>query len=209
MIDLVRRYEKLWSNHQYQRGQQALVASTIQTHQKELVSLSDALEREKEVLKLLQAVGASTWESTKSVVEAIVTRALKAIFFDRDYRFILTQTVKRGTSSVAFTVADGKMELDLVDEMGGGIVDVVALVLRIAFVTLYRPAVRSLLILDESLKHLSDEYQPYAAKFLRQVCEDLKLDILLVTHKKELTEHAHQVFHISKVDNICVVEEGQ
>lgn len=191
-----------------QRGQLELYQSQAQRLKTELANTDVTLQLEQETLRLLQLASAATWDATKKLVEELVTRALQSVFYDKSYKFVLKQETKRGTASVSFVVEDQGMELDLVDELGGGIVDVVALVLRIAFVLLYRPKTRPVLFLDEPLKHLWSGYQPYAAKFLKQVCGETGLQLLIVTHQNELASYADQVFQISKDGSSCrVVEE--
>ena len=187
------------------KGQADLLRRSLSENEKALADTKATIILEVEVLKLLQGVSASTWNNTKTLVESIVTRALQAIFFDKSYKFVLNQEIKRNVPSVSFAVSDEGMELDIVDEIGGGIADVVALVLRLAFVVLYRPQVRPFLVLDEPLRHLSVSYQPHAAKFLKQVCQELGVSLLVVTHQKELASEADQVFHLEKVGKTCQV----
>ena len=47
-----------------------------------------------------------------------------------------------------------------------------------------------LLLLDETLAAVSDEYVDQTGAFLQQLAEKVKLDILLVTHKAAFLDHA-------------------
>lgn len=201
------RYNTLLQNHHQQKGRVALLRDNIDNISKQLTGVDNTLAIENEVLRLLQMTSAATWDTTKQLVENLVTRALRAVFHDRDYKFLLKQEIKRGAASVSFLVVDNGLELDLVDELGGGISDVVSLVLRIALLTLHQPKLRQLLILDEPLKHLWSGYQPNAADFLRSVCKELDITMLVVTHQKELSIGADQVFQVRNIDGICQVTE--
>ena len=200
-----KQFETIKQEFFRRKGQSDLLRKSLTDSEAFLARTKETIVLEIEVLKLLQGVSSSTWSNTKGLVESIVTRALQAIFFDKSYKFVLNQEIKRNVPSVSFAVEDEGMELDIVDEIGGGIADVVALVLRLAFVVLYRPKVRPFLVLDEPLRHLSVSYQPHAAKFLRQVCQELGVSLLVVTHQKELASEADQVFHLEKVGKTCQV----
>lgn len=204
-----RRIDNITTRFQQQKGQQIMLQQQVREAEAAVAEIQSSIATEKETLRLLQLSSAATWDTAKGVVEALVTRALQAIFYDKDYKFVVKQEVKRASSSVTFAVADEGAELDLVDELGGGIADVVALVLRIAFLTLHRPRIRPFLVLDEPLKHLWSGYQPHAAKFLKQVCAELGITLLVVTHQKELAEFADQVFQMRKNGVECsLIEEN-
>lgn len=181
---------------------------------KQICSLNDKLQQldnqsalETATQQLLILAASATWTTTKQLVEGLVTRAMQAIFSDRDYKFIVKQEIKRNAPAVTFAVLDNGMELDLVDELGGGICDMVAMVLRIAFLSLCRPKLTSLLVLDEPLKHLAANYQPAAGRFLKQVCHELGIVMLITTHSKELSDQADQLFRADNINGICSVEE--
>lgn len=201
------RFEALSRDFQRKKGQVELLKSNHRQMVSKLGDISVRLTLETETTKLLQLSSATTWDTTKQLVESLVTRALRAIFYDRDYRFLVRQEVKRNANSVTFLVVENGLELDLVDELGGGISDVVSLVLRIAFLSLYRPQIRPFLVLDEPLKHLWSGYQPNAGKFLKQACSELGITVLLATHSSELAKEAEQVFKASNDGLVCRVEE--
>lgn len=199
------QFDLIKQNFHSRKGQADLLKQTLSSAETQIGYLKSQLVIEADVLKLLQAVSASTWTNTKTVIESIITRGLRSIFFDKTYSFVVNQEVKRSVPSVSFAILDDGMELDVVDEVGGGIADVVSLLLRLAFMILYRPKVRQLLVLDESAKHLSSIYQPYLGKFLKQVCAELGITILMVTHQAQLAEEADQIFRISKTGKTCKV----
>lgn len=205
--DLKRRYDNLSADIFRKQGQLAALQSAITANKMKLTELDKQVAIEEEVQKLLTLSASATWTTTKNLVEGLVTRAMHAIFSDRDYKFVLKQDVKRGANAVTFAIADNGMELDLADELGGGISDVVALILRIAFLSLYRPKLAPLLVLDEPLKHLASNYQPAAGRFLKQVCSELGVTMLITTHSKELSREADQLFRAKNFDGVCVIEE--
>ena len=207
-MELLRtRYERVASDLDRRKGQRDLIAASIANSESSLAVLDTQLNVERECARLFQLTTEASWAMAKQLVEELVTRALQSVFFDRSYKFAMSYEVKRGAAAVTFSVIENGQEMDLVDDLGGGIADVVAVILRIAFVNLYRPKVRQLLILDEPTKMTAACYQPYLARFLKQVCKELGLTIFLVTHSSELVREADQIFTATNVDGICSVEE--
>jgi ABC-type glutathione transport system ATPase component len=200
-------YTKLLSDHQRRRGQADMLAQTQLVMATKQAALAAKLAIESETARLLQLTSMETWTQAKTLIEELVTRALRAIFTDRDYKFIIRQEVKRGVSAVDFAVMDNGMELNLTDEVGGGIVDVVSLVLRISFLVLYRPKMRQFLVLDEPTAHVGATYQGNVGKFLKQLTNEMGIQILLTTHSQELSAGADQVFHATNADGVCIIEE--
>ena len=203
------RYERVASDLDRRKGQRDLIAQSIAQSESSLSILDSQLSMERECARLFQLTTEASWAMAKQLVEELVTRALQSVFFDRSYKFAMSYEVKRGAAAVTFAVIENGQEMDLVDDLGGGIADLVALVLRIAFVNLYRPAVRQLLILDEPTRMIAEVYQPYVARFVKQVCKELGMTVFLVTHSQALVQEASQVFEAKNVDGVCVVEEEE
>ena len=207
MNELRTRYERVSSDLDRRKGQRDLIAASIANSESSLAILDTQLNMERECARLFQLTTEASWAMAKQLVEELVTRALQSVFFDRSYAFKMSYDVKRGAAAVTFAVIENGQEMDLVDDLGGGIADMVALTLRVAFVNLYRPAIRQLLILDEPTRMIAEVYQPYVARFLKQVCKELGLTVFLVTHSSELVKEADQVFSAANIDGVCVVEE--
>jgi ABC-type lipoprotein export system ATPase subunit len=76
-------------------------------------------------------------------------------------------------------------------------VSVVQSVLLRVVVTLRR-GMRPLLLLDESLGAVAEQYVPRVGQFLRLLSERVGMDILAVTHNPVLVEAAHKAYRIRK-----------
>jgi ABC-type lipoprotein export system ATPase subunit len=55
-----------------------------------------------------------------------------------------------------------------------------------------------MLVLDEALGAVSDEYVDQTGQFLRSLCEKLNLDLLLVTHKPPFLDHANRSYRCTE-----------
>jgi len=141
-------------------------------------------------------------------VESVVTEGLKTIFFDQDLSFEAEVGPKYNKIAVDFYIRQGAKEDPIairgrpLDSFGGGPSSISSLVLRV--LTLLRLKRQPILALDESLGAVSEEYVDHTGRFLRQMAEDLNIDVLLVTHKTSFTEHATRAYRCQEV----VEEDG-
>ena len=94
-------------------------------------------------------------------------------FFDR----------KRGKTEAQLVFErDGVQLEDPLNEIGGGVVDVAALALRLSSILLSRPPMRRFLALDEPFKSIrGKENRARTRLMLQRLAEDLKLQILINT----------------------------
>lgn len=126
-------------------------------------------------------------------LEGLVTEGLKTIFFDQDLSFKAELATKYNKVSVDLFFCQGDPENGgykgpPLESFGGGPSSLASLVLRV--MTLLRMKRRRILLLDETLMAVSDEYIDSTGQFLQRLAETSGLDILLVTHKPAFLEHA-------------------
>lgn len=114
-----------------------------------------------------------------------MTRALEDIF-DDNYEFKIDFECKRGRTEARLLFTRGGKDFDPVGATGGGVVDVASLALRVACLVLERPRRARLLVLDEPLKHLSSAHRQRARAMLESLAAQLGVQILFVTHSREL-----------------------
>jgi DNA repair ATPase RecN len=137
---------------------------------------------------LLQATSDYARQRAKQKIEEIVTSALSVVF-GKDYSFKVEITVK-GNQPVAeyYLESEGvKTQLKPPDyDRGGGVADVVSLALKLAVAEL--SGVRGTFFLDEVGKHVSQEYAPNVAYFLKQYSDQFNRQIVLITHNSHLAE---------------------
>ena len=66
---------------------------------------------------------------------------------------------------------------------------------------------RPLLLLDESLGAVAENYVPAIGHFLSKLCERLDMDILAVTHNPVLVEAADRAYRIQKIGSEATFKE--
>lgn len=158
---------------------------------------------------IIQQVSKDTQEQIEYRISELVTLALKSIFPD-PYRFKLIYESKRGKTEASFRLFRGEGDtigVDPLSSVGGGVIDVIALALRITIQGL--SSTRKIIILDEPLKFLSKGLKEKAAELIKQLSQELGLQIIMTTHVDEFIDSADKVFSVSQTNGISSVKEVQ
>jgi ABC-type iron transport system FetAB ATPase subunit len=175
-----------------------------------VAELRERLEVHESVVATLTRIGEERQESARRQIEELVTRGLQAIFED-NLSFHAVQSVRSNAVSIEFIVrsayGDQVVETSVLDARGGGLAVVVAFMLRL-IVLLLTPGARRALFLDESFSHVSAEYEPRVAEFLREVCDKAGVQILLITHSRAYDDLADQHYRTALAPDGITVLEG-
>lgn len=187
----------------HRAGQRDHIATELAKVNAQVVKIVTEVEAEALVQDILTKASALSWAKTKGRIEALVDTALRAVFTDRSYKFVIEQETKRGASSVNFTLVEGDIEADAWDEAGLGVSDVIGFALRVAYLSLYRPKVRQLLIWDEPFTGIARVYIPNMARLVKQVSKDLGIQMIVITHDPDFVAEADQVIQFEKTGDTC------
>ena len=177
------------------QGQRAYIGRQVIEKESLVDSYVDKLHSLEEAQVFLQKVAQATQEQLRVHIKDIVQLCLDSIW-PGEVEFDLIYEVKRGKTEARLVfIIDGE-EVDPLDADGGGLVDIASFALRIAVWTLGNT--RNTIILDEPMKHLSDNLQPLAAEIIKELSQKLGLQVIMITHRKELTCIADKVFEVSR-----------
>lgn len=132
-------------------------------------------------------------------IESIVTAGLQLVFKDPQMGLIVEKTEGKRGNSFRLLVRQGAVKGDPMDSNSGGIVNVIAFLLRVILIKRFKLA--NLIILDESFNNVSAEYQPRVSELLREMCDKYKFTIFAVTHQPRLIRQADSVYRVSRVVN--------
>lgn len=190
-MDLTDAYKKF--NNEY-RGQLAIrkdIDGRIQQLKMETSRLEQQQEVWRQVSQLFLLAAEYARANACTAMEKIVTTGLRSVFAN-DLSFIIElDTSRTDRPEASFLVASdygGQQQIinEPRDARGGGVVDIIALALRVAFMEIADPPVQGPLILDEPAKHVSEEYMSGVAAFIRQINDSFGRQIILITHNHEL-----------------------
>lgn len=140
-------------------------------------------------------------------IEQIVTDLITHVFGEQ-YRFVFDVSVERGKPALTPLIEKNGQQVSPKDEMGGGLMDVLSLGLRMALWSLDQQTVAPVLVLDEPGKYLDRSRVPLFGEALRQLSEQLGLQIIMVTHLDELKELADRSFTVRQQAGVSIVEGG-
>lgn len=139
-----------------------------------------------------------------ATLRAVVSEGLAAIFHDLDLSFETELQPKHGKVWIDFYLRDGKADDPLsirgkpLDSFGGGPSSVASLIIRL--MTMVKLKRTPILVLDESLGAVSEEYVERTGQFLNQLAREMGIDVLLVTHKHGYVTHANQAYRCVEED---------
>jgi hypothetical protein len=125
-------------------------------------------------------------------IEAIVSEGLRSIFYDQLLAFEAEVSTRYNKLAIDFFIRQGADDNQVrgtpLESFGGGPSSLASLVLRL--LTLMRLKKYPLLLLDETLLAISDEYVELMSKFLQTLSKTTGIDVLLVTHKAAFADHS-------------------
>jgi ABC-type uncharacterized transport system YnjBCD ATPase subunit len=173
-------------------GEAAVIGRQGKAARAEAARLRASLELHEKVLGVLTSVGEARQESAQRQVEGLVTRALQVIFGE-ELSFHLVPSVKSNRAEIDFVLrsryGDTEVDTPVLEARGGGMAAVVGVILRVV-VLLLTPNARRILFLDESFSHVSAEYEPRVAEFLREIADKAGVQLVLITHSDAYSDAA-------------------
>lgn len=132
-----------------------------------------------ETQRLIREASQLTLSNLSVRIGTIVTKALTQVLGE-GYKFNLDFDIRYNKLAAdMYLEKDGK-RYDLKRDNGDGVVDIVALALRVAILCLDRRKLRRLLILDEPCGAVSVNYQPVLGKMIKQLSDMLDLQVIMV-----------------------------
>jgi energy-coupling factor transporter ATP-binding protein EcfA2 len=182
------------------RGQKIAIETIIDEQKALLETYNGKFLTMEEARRIAQEVAKNTQDKLKLSLEPIVTSAMEVVFGLEAYGFDVAFEVKRNKTecTLSFT-RDGQLYTPL-ESSGFGAVDVATFALRLAIWNISKPRGRSVLILDEPFKHLSEDLQERVMDMAKILSHKLGIQLILVTHTKgeDVMEHSDRVFKVEK-----------
>ncbi|WP_215508507.1 ATPase [Peptoniphilus sp. EMRHCC_23] len=176
--------------------------SILEQVEKKRVAIKEVEAEEKKlngVVFLLQKAADFSRNQATHQIEDIVTQSI-AYIMQNSSRFIVDLSEKRGLPIAEFFVESdyGDYKVKTKPEMsrGGGVVDIVSLALRIAFLENHQPKMDGPLFLDEPGKHISDDYIFNMGEFVKECSRLFSRQIIMVTHNDYLTNICDKAFRV-------------
>ena len=193
----IEKFELLEKDILLKKGNYNRIVDDLDSRKKQLTQFKKDLELFEDTAEFLRKVSTFLREGTKNKIETIVTEALNEIILDKDIEFLMKFDEKRNVNTLEFVVKEGDKELPILDSNGGGVINIIATVLRIIFVEL-QSSEPTTIILDEPASNLSAQYQSSFGRFLSMLSERLGHQLIIVTHNKTVAEQCHNMIMIEQ-----------
>lgn len=191
-------------------GVRESIVNQIQKKKNEIEAIEAEEKKLNGVVFLLQKAADFSRNQATHQIEDIVTQSITYIM-QNNSKFSVDLSEKRGLPVAEFFVESdyGDYQVKTKPEMsrGGGVVDIVSLALRIAFLENHRPKMEGPLFLDEPGKHISDDYIFNMGEFLKECSRLFARQIIMVTHNDYLTNICDKAFRVEIRNGASVVNE--
>ena len=202
--------QKMRKGYDTGKGQRDLLQGQLTTAQTELTMAKEDIVTWEQSQLLLGKVSDFAKVQMVSHVEGIVSAALFAVFGE-GYTFRINLKTIGNQAAAEWQVITnyGGVEVaaDPESSHGGGLVDVISIALRLAMLEILRPHVDGPLLCDEPGKHLSSEYAPNLAYFLKQYAAKTGRQVIMVSHSAQLIEAADRSYEVTQKDGISEVKQ--
>lgn len=165
----------------------------------------EAAARLEQVVALLAALQ-ETWRNNfQDAVGRLVSQGLTGVFGE-ELDLVVEMGMSGDLPTARFAVRDGRgLETEVMEARGGGLVNVASFLLRVLLLLSARPPLARLLVLDESFSNVSAGHLPALTALLRRICEEGGFQVLLVTHRPELTDAADVAYEFRLVEGVTEV----
>lgn len=138
-------------------------------------------------------------------VQTLVDYGVQSIF-GANHRFLVKSELRGKTVRTEFFLVEDGHELPLLDATGGGVGDVVSFLLRVVMLCLVRPVQQRVMILDEPFKFVSTSHFAKLEVLLRELTQQLDLQLIMVTHQPALMDAATTLIKVTKQGGLSKAE---
>lgn len=194
-----------------EKGKKEVISKNLKKVSKEINNLVEEEELLSKVMILFQKTSEYGRLQAKTQIEELVTKCLQFIF-ESNIEFQIEITESRNIPQAEFYVvshySDGysvKTKPEIA--RGGGVVDIISIALRLAFIQIHKPQIEGPILLDEPGKHVSDDYVFNLGEFLKQASKMFRRQIIMVTHNTYLSQICDKSHTINIKDGISFLEK--
>jgi DNA repair exonuclease SbcCD ATPase subunit len=177
------------------KGAKAQVERYISETEQALKQIKRNARQHEQAIEIVKEVGLKTQQTLQFHISNTVSMALSSVFDDA-YEMVVEFVQRRGKTECDLLFGRGDNQVNPLSASGGGAVDVASFALRVASWSMQLPRTRNVLLLDEPFKNVSEGLLPKASELLKQVSEQLGLQIIMVTHSDTLIESADNIIQI-------------
>lgn len=194
--------------------QKDAVKSTLAKYEKDLKEAENRIQFLSDTKGFYVKAVDLMYEESIGALKDTLNTALQYIIFDKNYACNLTLEDKRGTKNLYISLlnVDENIEVDMKHGVGQGVRAIVGSILKLYYLINQNSTIA---IYDEKLSALSESYVPRYFEFLKRLCDERQISIILVCHDPRFFDYADKCYLVndgnvrlvSKDDKIVLEEE--
>jgi DNA repair exonuclease SbcCD ATPase subunit len=191
-----------------EEGKKEKLVEQLNDNKTKIKATINEIEKLEKVTIIFQKTSVFAREQAKKQIETLVTKCLQYVF-ESNIEFIIEIEELRNKANAEFYVINEVDDIIIKTKpelsRGGGVVDIISLALRIAFLQIHKPQIQGPLILDEPAKHVSEEYIFNVGDFLKQTSEMFNRQIIMVTHNHHLSAISNSAYRVQLIGSASSV----
>jgi len=192
--------EKLEKQVSYLQGKKDLTQIDMNNLLDKSKQMTEDIEVLNEVNKFFTDGIDTKIRKVKHQIEDIINQGLTYIYKDDSIKVSVDTVFKNNKTQFTIAIKDSKVEsTNLEDSFGGGVLATVAFLFKVVVNILSKN--EKFMVFDESLTFVSKHYQENLSSFIKKLCQDLDMTIVLVSHQPLLHSQADIVYEAQKEDN--------
>lgn len=177
---------------------------SLETEKSELENKIDLAAK---AIVVLQKLVKLKEEQTLVRIEELVSTGLQRVFGDTTYKFNIISRVSRNQIGYSFTISNSENEegYNILDGRGGGVANIVSLLLRVIVYLMIDPKGLRFIILDEAFNNVSPKYHEPLVTLIQELSNTLNFQILLVTHQP--IELGDTKYELKRENGVTTIEQ--
>lgn len=187
--NLSNRVDYLQQFFSTESGRRKEIKRQIKNNSKQRKSLKKDLKIIEKCILLLDKLAQNTEGKIVELFQSTVSAALKDIF-DESYDFRFEFGKRGNVSTCEYQIRSAEFERwnDIIMSRGKSVAQIIALVLRIILVKIDKDS-PDIVLFDEPLDGLSPDRKEVAGRFIKELCRQLGIQIIMITHSVELADY--------------------
>jgi len=157
-----------------------------------------------QVTELFKSMGGVKEQEVLEKLEEFVSYGLSAVF-GASYSFITELITKGKDIRVEFQVKTADLQSDVSSAKGGGVAEVVSILIQIFVVVILKGSIAPVMFLDTALVHLSPQYHGNMSVLLREITTRAGIQIIMLANLGTYGESADVLYRFSQSDGKTIV----
>jgi len=192
----IQEFEKIKEKAQYLIGKRQFYTEQIASHQEDLDVVSVRIDNAEMARAFLREIANEVQKNLEDKISNIVSTAILAVLEDDPPEFIVRFVERRNVMECDMLFSKRGNEYHPLKGGGWGAADIADFASRIAYGSLTNG--RDSYFYDEPFRNVSHDLQPKVSDMLKMMCEELELQIIMVSHQPGVNKNADRVFSVAK-----------